>query len=105
VLGLLRYDLTAGGGEGGRGKDSADAVIVVWAYEAQRLFRDRLVGDETLVKFDNLLMTIIRTDWSGDVAEQLKSKNGSNYNSPFLRFHQKHIELYLLVCGFRSKHL
>eukprot|EP00736_Rhodelphis_marinus_P001173 Rmarinus@m.17616 len=50
VVGLLRYDFP---------EDDADAdgFFTMWAYEAVRLFRDRLVGAEAQFKFDNLLAT------------------------------------------------
>ncbi|XP_077984893.1 cytoplasmic dynein 2 heavy chain 1-like [Glandiceps talaboti] len=59
VLGLLRYDLNASTSE-----SSSDHVLEVWAYEARRLFRDRLVGDDGLAKFDNILMGILQSEWN-----------------------------------------
>jgi|SRR6218665_115822 len=67
VMSLLRYDLA-----GGQKDTSGDEVLVVWAYEANRLFRDRLVGEETMVKFDSILMTVVRNDWSANIVDRLK---------------------------------
>lgn len=67
VVSLLRYNLA-----GGQRDSSPDAVMTVWAYEANRLFRDRLVGEETRTKFDNILVTIVRNDWSVNVVETSK---------------------------------
>lgn len=71
VLSFLRYNFakeqTSTGGGGGD-----DEVLVVWAYEAQRIFRDRLVGDESLATFDNILMTTVRNDWSANIVDKLK---------------------------------
>lgn len=67
VLSLLRYDLA-----GGQKDTSGDEVLVVWSYEAHRLFRDRLVGEETMAKFDSILMTVVRNDWSANIVDRLK---------------------------------
>ncbi|EDO28384.1 predicted protein, partial [Nematostella vectensis] len=47
VLSLLRYDLDPGSSD-----SSANLLLEVWAYEARRLFRDRLVGKQGLDRFD-----------------------------------------------------
>ena len=52
VLGLLRYDLA-----------SEDLLDVV-SYEAQRLFRDRLVDEQSEGKFDSMLNSLIKSRWS-----------------------------------------
>ncbi|KAK3801155.1 hypothetical protein RRG08_006872 [Elysia crispata] len=66
ALALLRYDLTAGA------KDStADTVLEIWAYEARRLFRDRIVGQDNRSKFDNMLQSVVRSDWSSDIFDGL----------------------------------
>ena len=44
VLQLLRYEVV-----------SIDSFIEAWAYEATRIFRDRLVGDEAKNHFDAIL--------------------------------------------------
>ncbi|XP_047450013.1 cytoplasmic dynein 2 heavy chain 1 isoform X3 [Mugil cephalus] len=59
VLSLLRYDLTA------------DSVLEVVAYEARRLFRDRLVSPKDLHTFDNILSSIIRGDWGSDALDNM----------------------------------
>ncbi|XP_029026743.1 cytoplasmic dynein 2 heavy chain 1 isoform X2 [Betta splendens] len=59
VLSLLRYDLTA------------DSVLEVVAYEARRLFRDRLVSSKDLHTFDNILSSIIRGDWGSDAIDNM----------------------------------
>ncbi|KAJ8280434.1 hypothetical protein GJAV_G00054510 [Gymnothorax javanicus] len=66
VLSLLRYDLTAG-----KSQNSADAVLEVVAYEARRLFRDRIVGTKDLNVFDNILQSAIRGDWGSDVLDNM----------------------------------
>ena len=47
ILGLLRYNLDSGSGD-----SSTQHLLEIWAYEARRLFRDRLVGKQGLDKFD-----------------------------------------------------
>lgn len=68
-LSLLRYDLNAGAKEG-----SSDHVLEIWAYEARRLFRDRVVGTEGQNKFDSILMSTVRADWSANIFDNLDSK-------------------------------
>ncbi|XP_064610087.1 cytoplasmic dynein 2 heavy chain 1-like isoform X3 [Liolophura sinensis] len=64
VLGFLRYDLT-----GGASEHTSDHVMEIWAYEARRLFRDRMVGQDGLHKFDNILMSVLRADWSSNLED------------------------------------
>ncbi|XP_070553238.1 cytoplasmic dynein 2 heavy chain 1-like isoform X2 [Ptychodera flava] len=59
VLGLLRYDLNASSSE-----SSSDHVLEVWAYEGRRLFRDRLVGEDGVSKFGNILSSVLQSDWN-----------------------------------------
>ncbi|KAK6172722.1 hypothetical protein SNE40_016326 [Patella caerulea] len=68
VLNLLRYDLRSGASE-----NSSDTLLEIWAYEARRLFRDKIVGLEGRNKFDNILMNVIRTDWSTNIFDSLDS--------------------------------
>lgn len=68
-LSLLRYDLNAGAKEG-----SSDHLLEIWAYEARRLFRDKIVGSDGLNKFDSILMSVIRSDWSTNIFDNLESK-------------------------------
>ncbi|KAM9801492.1 cytoplasmic dynein 2 heavy chain 1 [Neosynchiropus ocellatus] len=65
VVSLLRYDLTAAQ------SNVADSVLEVVAYEARRLFRDRLVSSRDLHTFDNILSSIIRGDWASDVLDNM----------------------------------
>ncbi|OQR98203.1 dynein heavy chain [Achlya hypogyna] len=51
TFGLLRYDL------------ATEDVLDVVAYEARRLFRDRLVDAESQAKFDAALHTILKQQW------------------------------------------
>ena len=66
----MRYDLTAGTKEG-----SSDHLLQIWAYEARRLFRDKMVGTEGLNKFDSILMSTIRADWSANIFDNLDGNN------------------------------
>ncbi|XP_054598719.1 cytoplasmic dynein 2 heavy chain 1 isoform X1 [Nothobranchius furzeri] len=65
VLSLLRYDLTAAQ------SNLTDSIMEVVAYEARRLFRDRLVSSKDLHNFDNILSSIIRGDWGSDVLDNM----------------------------------
>ncbi|CAL1541204.1 unnamed protein product [Lymnaea stagnalis] len=66
AMSLLRYDLTAGA------KDNTDdTVLEIWAYEARRLFRDRIVGQDNRSKFDNMLQSVVRSDWSANIFDNL----------------------------------
>ncbi|XP_076138461.1 cytoplasmic dynein 2 heavy chain 1 [Alosa pseudoharengus] len=66
VLSLLRYDLTAG-----KSTTATDTVLEIVAYEARRLFRDRIVSAKDLHTFDNILMSVIRGDWGSDVLDSM----------------------------------
>uniref|UniRef100_A0A7N6AJF6 Cytoplasmic dynein 2 heavy chain 1 n=1 Tax=Anabas testudineus TaxID=64144 RepID=A0A7N6AJF6_ANATE len=48
-----------------------DSVLEVVAYEARRLFRDRLVSSKDLHTFDNILLSIIRGDWGSDAIDNM----------------------------------
>ena len=50
-------------------------MLEVWCYEAYRLFRDRLVGVDARNKFDNILATVVRSEWSANVFDNIASKN------------------------------
>ncbi|KAF7666054.1 hypothetical protein LDENG_00118150 [Lucifuga dentata] len=65
VLSLLRYDLTAAQ------SNVTDSVLEVVAYEARRLFRDRLVSSKDLHTFDNILTSIIWGDWGSDALDNM----------------------------------
>ena len=58
--GMLRYRLEEESGSGSPGP-----VLQVWAYEAARLFRDKLVGDQDQARFDSALSGVLRSDWGG----------------------------------------
>ncbi|XP_057206860.1 cytoplasmic dynein 2 heavy chain 1 isoform X3 [Triplophysa rosa] len=64
VLNLLRYDLSAG-------KSAVDSVLEAVAYEARRLFRDRLVTSKDLNVFDNILSSVVRGDWGSDALDNI----------------------------------
>lgn len=58
-----------------------DSVLEVVAYEARRLFRDRLVSSKDLHTFDNILSSIIRGDWGSDALDNMP---GMTYSSSIL---------------------
>ncbi|XP_051782842.1 cytoplasmic dynein 2 heavy chain 1 isoform X2 [Erpetoichthys calabaricus] len=66
VLSLFRYDLTEGATH-----NSADLVLEVVAYEACRLFRDRIVSTKDINTFDNILSSVIRGDWGSDILDNM----------------------------------
>jgi hypothetical protein len=66
VMSLLRYDLT-----GAANPHSSDTVLEIWAYEARRLFRDRIVGHDSQAKFDKLLYSVVRADWSANIFDEM----------------------------------
>ncbi|XP_010727382.1 cytoplasmic dynein 2 heavy chain 1 [Meleagris gallopavo] len=67
VLGLFRYNLS-----GGPSKQTADHVLEIVAYEACRLFRDKIVGMKDLHVFDNILMKVFESDWGSDVLDNME---------------------------------
>ena len=52
----------------------SDFVLEVWAYEAFRLFRDRMVGMDSINRFDNILITVVRSDWSSNIFDGLRGE-------------------------------
>ena len=40
----------------------------MWAYEARRLFRDRLVGEKAVDQFDAILGSVLQSDWSASLS-------------------------------------
>ncbi|XP_075274100.1 cytoplasmic dynein 2 heavy chain 1 isoform X3 [Opisthocomus hoazin] len=66
VLGLFRYDLA-----GGSLTQTADYVLEIVAYEARRLFRDKIVGMKELHVFDNILMKVFQGDWGSDILDHM----------------------------------
>uniref|UniRef100_A0A3Q3WZD5 Cytoplasmic dynein 2 heavy chain 1 n=1 Tax=Mola mola TaxID=94237 RepID=A0A3Q3WZD5_MOLML len=65
VLSLLRYDLTAAQ------SNVTDSVLEVVAYEARRLFRDRLVSPKDLHNFENILSSIVQGEWGSDALDNM----------------------------------
>ncbi|XP_033632471.1 cytoplasmic dynein 2 heavy chain 1-like isoform X2 [Asterias rubens] len=59
VLGLLRYDLKAASSD-----NTSDYVLEIFAYEASRLFRDRLVSEEARSRFDSILLGALQSEWN-----------------------------------------
>ena len=57
VLGLIRYDIPSTG-------SSAEQLLQVIAYQAKRLFRDRLVGKDNCNRFDGIVSSALRNDWN-----------------------------------------
>uniref|UniRef100_A0A8C7E017 Dynein cytoplasmic 2 heavy chain 1 n=1 Tax=Oncorhynchus kisutch TaxID=8019 RepID=A0A8C7E017_ONCKI len=47
------------------------SVLEVVAYEAKRLFRDRLVSSKDIHSFDNILSSVIRGDWGSDALDNM----------------------------------
>ena len=43
-------------------------LLQMWAYEARRIFSDRLVGDRAHDKFESILSSVLQTDWSIDLS-------------------------------------
>ncbi|XP_026994578.2 cytoplasmic dynein 2 heavy chain 1 isoform X2 [Tachysurus fulvidraco] len=90
VLNLLRYDLTSG-----KCLTPTDSVLEVVAYEAHRLFRDKLASDKDLHAFDNILSSVIQGDWGSDVLDNLSDTYfvtwGASHES---RSHSKLLPLY-----------
>ncbi len=66
VLGLMRYPLSQDGGS----QQSSHVLLEIWAYEACRLFRDKLVGEKSQKQFDDMLNTVIQSDWSVDLSQE-----------------------------------
>ncbi|KAF3823514.1 hypothetical protein GH733_006982 [Mirounga leonina] len=66
VLGLFRYDL-----EGGSSNHPLDHVLEIVAYEARRLFRDKIVGAKELHLFDSILTSVFQGDWGSDVLDNM----------------------------------
>ncbi|XP_040514464.1 cytoplasmic dynein 2 heavy chain 1 isoform X1 [Gallus gallus] len=67
VLGLFRYNLSDG-----PSMQTADHVLEIVAYEACRLFRDKIVGRKDLHVFDNILMKVFQSDWGSDFLDNME---------------------------------
>ncbi|XP_022103094.1 cytoplasmic dynein 2 heavy chain 1-like isoform X1 [Acanthaster planci] len=72
VLGLLRYDFHSSSSD-----STSDQVLEVWAYEAARLFRDKLVSEEGRSRFDSILLGALQSDWNA--GHILQSMSGVYY--------------------------
>ncbi len=59
VLGMMRYELDSGSSEVG-----TETVLKIWAYEASRQFRDKLVGNDAQSRFDSILGGALQSDWN-----------------------------------------
>jgi dynein heavy chain 2 len=60
VFNLLRYPLSDD-------STSPQGVLHCWAYEAARLFRDKLIGRNACMEFDGIINSVLRSDWSTDL--------------------------------------
>eukprot|EP00743_Colponemidia_sp_Colp-15_P007052 GILK01007609.1.p1 GENE.GILK01007609.1~~GILK01007609.1.p1 ORF type:complete len:2172 (-),score=437.61 GILK01007609.1:43-6558(-) len=65
-LSLLRYGEQLQHGDG-------ESLLELWAYEAQRVFRDRLVGQDAALRFDTMLLQQLRSAFSYAHPTQLKN--------------------------------
>ena len=61
----------------GGGGSSQDGLLEMWAYEARRLFRDRLVGERAMEQFDAILSSVLRSEWSSDASSSLDRDGGA----------------------------
>lgn len=79
VLGLMRYPLASSlQGGGVPGAPTQGVLLEMWAYEACRLFRDRLVGHKAQEQFDAILSSVVLSNWSFDLST-LEREGGSMY--------------------------
>lgn len=60
---------------------TADFVLEVLAYEARRLFRDRIVGMKERHVFDNILIKVFQGDWGSDVLDNMAGKPFEAYHT------------------------
>ena len=51
-----------------------ESLLEIWTYEACRLFKDRLVGNDAQEKFDQLIDKTLKTDWSSNAAGSLRGR-------------------------------
>ncbi|KAI3384587.1 hypothetical protein SNEBB_000072 [Seison nebaliae] len=63
ILALLRYDTKSV-----KSSNITESVLEIVAYEACRIFRDRLVNDEDKKTFDNILTECLQSDWNSNAA-------------------------------------
>jgi hypothetical protein len=57
-LSLLRYNLNDL-----KDNNSVEPLLEIWAYEAYRLFQDRLVDNEARQQFDTIISNVLQDDW------------------------------------------
>uniref|UniRef100_UPI00358EC9AE cytoplasmic dynein 2 heavy chain 1-like n=1 Tax=Myxine glutinosa TaxID=7769 RepID=UPI00358EC9AE len=67
IFGLLRYNLS----EGTVGDSRSNLLAQAWAYEACRVFRDRLVGPVAQEAFDTALSLAIGAVWGSEAQQTL----------------------------------
>ena len=77
-LSLLRYNLAELKRDQG-----VETVLQVWAYEAMRIFHDRLVDKESRKQFVAILDGVLQGDWK---ASGLMTKLEGKYNLRFCFF-------------------
>lgn len=46
-------------------------MLEIVAYEARRLFRDKIVGAKELHLFDSILTSVFQGDWGSDVLDNM----------------------------------
>jgi dynein heavy chain 2 len=77
-LSLLRYNLSEL-----KSDSSVESVLQVWAYEACRIFQDRLVNKDSRKTFQSILSAVLSDEWrSGGVLQKL-SGNFTGFNFSF----------------------
>jgi len=69
-LSLSRYDFSSIKNDG-----TAESLLEIWTYEACRLFKDRLVGNDAQDKFDQLLDKTLKSDWSSNALSSLRGNS------------------------------
>ena len=57
-LSLLRYNLNDL-----KDNNSVEPLLEIWAYEAYRLFQDRLVDNDARQQFDTIISNVLQDDW------------------------------------------
>lgn len=55
----------------GSSKHPLDYVLEIVAYEARRLFRDKIVGAKELHLFDSILTSVFQGDWGSDILDNM----------------------------------
>ncbi len=64
TLGLSRYVVDSA-------DRSAGPLLEAWAYEASRLFRDKLATEDDRARFDETLRGALRAEWNSNAAENV----------------------------------